>query len=119
MRPVLCVCLLAILRLALAQTDTGAADRAVSVPSDPMAQVPRAGLLQLMEMSLPGEQPLTQEQRFLGYVMRTVGPFPIFVEGAVAGFDQGLDRPHECRQGAPVMANDSPARWPTMAYARP
>jgi hypothetical protein len=88
------------LGVAAAQTGTSEASRTISV-SPPSGQSPfTAGYLRLFGRVSLNAPPLTQKERFISYLMSTVGPVPILRSAATAGYEQGLHRPDEWRLGS-------------------
>jgi len=103
MRPTFCLCAIALMpAAALAQNGIGTAGSAVPPAGDSALRTPHGtGFMRLFDIASPvSPRPLTGKERFIEYLTRTVGPVPLCVEAAVAGLDQGLDRPPEWHQEA-------------------
>ena len=65
--------------------------------------------------SPPDSAPITGGDRLRWYVKATVSPLSFVTSAASAGFGQWRDRPKEWREGAGVMACDSPVRTASMS----
>jgi hypothetical protein len=79
----------------LLAAQTGEASRTIPAPGPESA-----GHLGLFGRVSPNAAPITQKQRFINYLLNTVGPVPIFKAAAIAGYEQGMHRPEEWRLGS-------------------
>jgi hypothetical protein len=87
MRRLCAAVLLGALRIAFAQTEPAPARDGFVV-----------GALRLVQPAEP--EPLTERERFHQYLLNTIGPVPVFLEGAGAGLSQAVEIPSEWGQGA-------------------
>jgi hypothetical protein len=87
----------------LLMAQTGGSSR--TVPAPPSSTKPNQPVYdrlynRLINRVPANAPPVTQRQRFITYVVHTVGPMELVRVAAIAGIDQGLHRPEEWQLGA-------------------
>jgi hypothetical protein len=89
---------------AIANAQQDSADRSIVAPSTQPFRSTNFVARMLHPLEPTKYTPLTPKQRFHDYIYQTVGPYTIFRELVLTGFNQGMNSPHEWGQGASGFA---------------